>query len=101
MDPRVRTARPPMISSRVLLPTPLRPTTATTSPDATVSEKSSTTVVGPQPPVRWSTASMRALPFGADPAAAEIHGLHVGRRQDIVGRSSGDDVALDQNRYLG
>src|SRR5262245_51206133 len=102
IEPLRRLARPMSNSSRVVLPTPLRPTMATVSPAATVNEKSSTLSVGPQPPDRPEISSMARLPAEACAAGGpEVDRLHVGRRHHRLGRTGHQHPAMHQHRHLG
>src|ERR1700752_605013 len=102
MAPLFRWARPTISSSKVLLPTPLRPTTATVSPAATCRLRSSTTRVGPQPPLNLRVSSMGRLPVEALLAGcAQVHRLHVGGRHDVLGLARHQQRAVDEHRHFG
>src|SRR5216684_1392155 len=89
-------------SSRVLLPTPLRPTIDTVSPGATVRLKSSMISVGPQPPNNAQISSMAwRQPKARSPAFSEIDGLHIGRCHDLERRAGHHHLAVHHHCHLG
>src|SRR5262245_21773162 len=102
ISPERSWARPAMSSSNVVLPTPLRPTTATVSPAAIERSRRSTMVVGPQPPVRPTTSStVRSASKAGLPGHAEVHRAHLGPSHHLAGRPYGEHPAMDQDVDLG
>src|SRR5437764_13609089 len=91
-------ALPAISSSKVVLPTPLRPTTATVSPAATERTSRSTMVVGPHPPVRPTTSSTVCLAGKARlSGGTEIHRAHLGRSHHLGGRSHRKHSTCDED----
>src|SRR5690349_21624779 len=102
MSPENRRARPMISSSNVVLPTPLRPITATVSPSPIRRSKSSTMVVRSQPPLRLRISSIgNARPEARLPRLAEVDGVDIRRGHDVVRRARHEHLPLHEYGDFG
>src|SRR6266536_2755175 len=80
-----------MVASRVVLPTPLRPRTASEPRSPSETLTSSSTTVAPYPARTAVRVSASAMPL------AEIDLAHAGMLGDLPGRALAQDLALHEH----
>src|SRR5690242_2424681 len=78
----------------VVLPMPLRPSSASDCPSASASETSLSTTASPYPAVSLSMVRRSAIE-----RLAEIDRLDAGIARDLVGCAVDEQSAVDQHRY--
>src|SRR3954454_11098599 len=100
MSPLFRSARPAIADSRVVLPTPLRPSTARISPAGSSNEISVMTWVAPQPALTRSQTSEvipLLLPVSSMVAMPQIDIPNKAVRCDVLRRSFDNDLPRHQD----
>src|SRR6188508_1013245 len=85
--------RPRIVARSVVLPTPLRPRSATLSPSAMASDTSSTTTASPYPALTPSSERRSAMTL-----VPQVDGLHALVGGDLARRALGEDLAAHQHR---
>src|SRR5262245_11405817 len=92
MSPPWNVVWPMIVASSVVLPTPLRPSTASEPRAPSETSTSSSTTVAPYP--ARTPASVRPSAM----ALAEVHAMHARVVADLVGRPLAEHLPLHQDR---